>query len=274
MLGLSLVVGFQLTVRLAQRDAGIDRDVSGNACLVAVLVGVLGARLLYVAVNPEIMEDTGGSWWSVQAGGLMGLGGLVAGFLAAFVYLRIKHVSVMRVADAAMPGLAVGVVLTRLGSYLYGSDFGIRLGDGAPAFLKALGTFPHWQDSTLFGAPAFAYHVERYGLARDAAASYPVHPVQLYEASFGLLLLGLAVFLRRLDGVVPGRRFLRFVGVYGLGAFLLSYLRDDPDRGVLFDFTATQLIVMLVLPLCLIVHNQLGRTVTPRSDDSVAEPRA
>ncbi|MDD9944486.1 MAG: prolipoprotein diacylglyceryl transferase [Myxococcales bacterium] len=258
MLGLSLVVGFQVTVRLAQRDAGVDRDLCGNACLAAVLAGVVGARLSYVAINRELVEDVLGRWWNIQSGGLMGIGGLVAGFAAASAYLRAKRAPVLAVADAATPAIAIGIVFTRIGSYLYGSDFGVRLDDGAPELLRTLGTFPRWQDSALFGAPAFAYHVDRFGLARDALAAYPVHPVQLYAALFGALLLGLSVVFRRSSGF-SGQAFLRFAVVYGVGTFLLAYLRADPDRGMAFGFTASQLASLVIIPVAVIAHSQLKR---------------
>ena len=87
-----------------------------------------------------------------------------------------------------MPALALGTVLTRIGCYLYGCDFGTPLGACAPGWLKALGTFPRWHhdDLHVYGSPAWLHHVDRYGLARDSSASLPVHPTQLYEALAGV----------------------------------------------------------------------------------------
>lgn len=273
MLGLSLVVGFQLTVRLANRDDHIDRDLSGNAALFAVLVGLLGARLAYVAINAELLEDTPMQWWNIQAGGLMGVGGLLSGFAAAALYLRLKGASVMAVADAAAPGIACGVVLTRIGSYLYGSDFGTRLTEGSTGLLATLGTFPHWRDSELFGSPAFAHHVESYGLSRNADASYPVHPVQLYCVALGLVLLALALYTRK-HRSYSGQVFVRTALGYAAFAFVLGYLRDDPDRGVFFDFTTTQLVSLLLFPVLLIARTQLRRVETPGKPIQNEHPEA
>jgi len=77
-------------------------------------------------------------------------------------------------------------------------------------------------------------------LGRDAIASLPVHPTQLYEALCGALLLGLSLSLathKRFAGQV----ILAVALAYAAMRFFLEYVRDDPDGADLYGFTSAQL---------------------------------
>jgi phosphatidylglycerol:prolipoprotein diacylglycerol transferase len=251
MLGLSLVLGYAVVVKLAT-EAGpraLPESVVGNAYVASAITGLLGARLLYVAFNQELLQESGASWYDFTAGGVTAYGGLLGGTLGAAVYMAIKRAPLLEFADAAAPALGLGTLLTRIGCYLYGCDFGTRLSDDAPGWLKAIGTFPK-------GSPAHHHHNDRYGLLGDVPQSFPVHPTQLYEAAFGvvMLLLALRVYHRR---VFAGQAFLLTVGAYGVFRFLIEYIRDDPERGELLGFSSAQLISLLLVPIVAVVYSTL-----------------
>jgi phosphatidylglycerol:prolipoprotein diacylglycerol transferase len=259
LLGLSLIVGYQIVVRVAAREDDLSEDVAGSAYLAAALCGIAGARLLYVLENRATFADTPASgWFDVTSGGVTAYGGFLGGLLGAAGYLAYKRASLAAFADAAAPALALGTVLTRVGCYLYGCDFGTPLSDHAPAFLRTLGTFPHWQldELQIFGSPAFLYHVDRYGLSAEAPASLPVHPTQLYEALVGLFLLALSVVVlrrRRFRGQV----ILAVALGYAVLRFGFEYLRDDPERGQAFGFSIAQLISLALAGLCAVLYSIL-----------------
>ncbi len=124
-------------------------------------------------------------------------------------------------------------MLTRIGCYLFGCDFGKPLPLGAPDWLKSLGTFPHWADGTLphgSGAPAWVQHVQHNWVASDSAASLPVHPTQIYESLVGATLLALLFWVRK-NLRFRGQVFLVFTFAYGVLRFLLEMIRDDVERG-------------------------------------------
>jgi phosphatidylglycerol:prolipoprotein diacylglycerol transferase len=273
LLGVSLIAGYPLVVRMAARLDHTREELVGNAYLAAALSGVIGARLLYVLENRELLEEAGSAWFDITSGGVAAYGGFFGGLLGAAVYLRMKRASLAAFADACMPSLALGTVLTRVGCYLYGCDFGTPLGDGAPGVLKWLGTFPHWQydDLHVYGSPAWLHHVDRYGLSHDSAVSLPVHPTQLYEAFAGVALLALAL------GLVRRRAFAGQVALivamsYGAFRFLVEYVRDDPERAFAFGFSSAQLISLALVPGCAVVYSVLrGRA---RREQRVAASQA
>jgi phosphatidylglycerol:prolipoprotein diacylglycerol transferase len=248
LLGLALLVGWQLTLLLG-RQAGLAPALLSDVYLIAAIAGIVGSRALYVAINHDEFRSAA-QWFDLRNGGLAAYGGFASGFIACALYLRLKGMSLLNVGDCAAPAVGVGLFLTRIGCYLYGCDFGARLPSDAPSWLARLGRFPHWPDSArgVLGSPAFALHVDAYGLAPDAAYSYPVHPTQLYEAALGLALTVMCLVL------FPRRRFwgqvlLSLCMAYGTTRFFLEYLRGDPERGFALGFSITQLMSLVLVPL-------------------------
>jgi phosphatidylglycerol:prolipoprotein diacylglycerol transferase len=229
---LALVIGWYLTLGLARGD-GLPRDGMANSFVVAAVVGFVCSRLLYVAVNLSEFNSVA-DVVNVRQGGLSAYGGFLGGAIGSAVFLRLRRLPFLPWADVAVPSVALGVFIARIGSYLLGSGFGVPLGDGAPAWLKRLGTFPHWSEETLegAGAPAWVQHVTDGLVPFEAEASLPVHPAQLYESLAGLLLLGGLLLVRRHQRF-RGQPFLAFVFAYALARFLVETVRGDPQRGLL-----------------------------------------
>ncbi len=231
MLGLSLVVGWYLTLGLAERD-GLPKEAMANCYVVTALTAIVGSRLLYVATNLEEFHSVV-DVFKLRSGGLVAYGGFLGGFLGSVVFTRSQRLRLLPWGDVAVPSLASGLLITRLGCYMYGCDFGKPLPGSAPEWLQKLGTFPHWPEGTLehgTGAPAWVHHVQHRGLGETAAASFPVHPTQLYESLTGALLLALLLWVRK-NQKFRGQVFLVFVFGYGVLRFLLEIIRDDLERG-------------------------------------------
>lgn len=230
MLCASIVVGWFLTLGLGVR-AGLPRELLANCYFVTAIAALVGSRVLYVVTNLAEFRD----WFEVLAvrrGGLVAYGGFLGGFLGSWWYLHRRGVPVLPWADVAVPSLASGLLLTRIGCYLFGCDFGKPLSTSAPAWLKRLGTFPRWPSDVLDGAgsPAWLQHVDLRGLSVSARASLPVHPTQLYESLVGALLLALLWWLGK-QRRFSGELFLAFTFGYGVLRFLLEIVRDDAERG-------------------------------------------
>ncbi|HTQ02884.1 MAG TPA: prolipoprotein diacylglyceryl transferase family protein [Polyangiaceae bacterium] len=176
--------GFVLTLRLAAR-AGQPRTAVLGACLFASFAGLLAARFGFVALHPAEVATVGEAL-SLANGGLSGSVGLAVGAVALVVGARRHGLAPASLLDAAAPGAALGVALTRLGCFLEGCDFGKPLGAHAPVFLARLGAFPH-------GSPAWSEQVVAQALTPSAAFALPVHPSELYEAALALGVAWLAL---------------------------------------------------------------------------------
>lgn len=249
MLGLSLVVGWYLTLGLAARD-GLPREKMANNYVITAVAAVIASRLLYVVTNLHEFESFG-DLFSMRRGGLVAYGGFLGGFFGSLAYLRASRLPLLPWADVAVPSLASGTAITRIGCYLFGCDYGQPLGAGAPAWLKSMGSFPHWPEGTLeqsAGSPAWVEHVKARGLDASATHSLPVHPTQIYESLVGIAILALLLWARGRQRF-RGQIFFLWTFVYGVIRFSLEIVRDDPERGSLPPALGEHVLT----PLCLLL---------------------
>ena len=236
MLGLSLVVGWYLTLGLAERD-GLPKETMANNYVVTAIAAIAGSRILYVLTNLNEFESPM-DIFALRRGGLVAYGGFLGGFVGSLYYLRKHRIPLLPWADVAVPSLASGLMITRIGCYLFGCDFGRPLAENDPAWLKGLGTFPRWAPGLLHegnpseGSPAWAQHVKQKLIDASAPTSLPVHPTQIYESLVGAGLLALLLLSRRKQKF-RGQIFLLFTFAYGVCRYLLEILRDDEERGSL-----------------------------------------
>ncbi len=236
MLGLALLAGWFLTLRLAP-SAGLSKDTVANGFLVAALFALVGARLLYVLTNLDKF-GTLGAMLNLRSGGYSLYGGLFGGIFGSWVCLRSHEISVLRWGDLVAPSLALGLVLGRIGCYLFGCDFGTRLREDAPGWLQRAGTFPKWTGATQDageGSEPYLRHRDRFRGTPDGMelahrdVAFPVHPTQIYEALAGLALLALVLYCRK-HKPAQGRTFAILVFGYGLARYLIEFVRDDSDH--------------------------------------------
>ena len=255
MLGVSLIVGWYLTLRLATLD-GLPKETMANCYVITAVVAVVGSRVLFIATNPDDFKEMS-DVFALRRGGLVAYGGFLGGYLGSWLYLARNRVRLMPWADVAVPSLASGLFITRIGCYLFGCDFGTRLDDGAPAFLKSLGTFPHWSGTMSDsgeGSPAWLRHQDLFkgtpaGMELSKLNhSFPVHPTQIYESVAGLLLLVLLLSQRK-SQKFRGQIFFLFTFAYGVIRFIIEVFRDDTERGSFGPFGARHIMISFALLL-------------------------
>jgi phosphatidylglycerol:prolipoprotein diacylglycerol transferase len=261
MLGLSLVVGWYLTLTLSARD-GLPKETMANCYVITAIAAIIGSRVLYILTNMDEfrvnVHDSNSaidfaSFFALRRGGLVAYGGFIGGYLGSWAYLRTHNIRLMPWADVAVPSLASGLLITRIGCYLFGCDFGRELKSG-PAFLQKLGTFPHWPKGTLEGgegSPAWVKHLgsfsgEKLAELKKLDHSFPVHPTQLYESVVGLLLLAFLLWQRK-HQKFRGQIFFLFAFGYGFLRFLIEFLRDDAERGAIGDFYLDRFVAVSLL---------------------------
>lgn len=257
MLGTSMIVAWYLVMRRGARHEGLAQETMANAFITTVVLAIVGARLLYILTNLDEFHSPA-QWFALREGGLVAYGGFLGGLAGAVLYWRMKGGSLLAWADIVSPYLGIGLFFTRIGCYLFGCDFGAPLGEGAPQWLAALGTFPGPGGGHEHGSPAFLHHVSQYGLDLSAASSLAVHPTQLYESLAGAALFGICLLVwrrRRFRGQVV----LVLTGLYGLWRFFIEYLRDDPERGFYFGFSTSQLISLALVPFAALVYVMLRK---------------
>ncbi len=167
----------------------------------AVLFGILGARLYYIAFfDPGIFLRQPLTVLAIWKGGLAIHGALLAGLFTGIWFCRKHGISFWIFADTLAPALILGQAIGRLACFLNGDAYGI------PTSVPWAVTFtnPH----------------------ALAPPGVPRHPTQLYEMGFDLLLLALLWALRR-RRLFPGQLFLFYAGGYAVIRFIVEAYRED-----------------------------------------------
>src|SRR5262245_7503906 len=101
MLGLSLVVGWYITLGLCERD-GMERQKMGSCYVWTAVSAVVCSRLLYVITNWDRF-DSFFDIFKVWQGGLVAYGGFLGGFLGSLVFCRMHGIRLLAWADCAVP---------------------------------------------------------------------------------------------------------------------------------------------------------------------------
>ena len=201
-IALGLLLGLWFCTRQAKRF-GLTEDNVMDTVLWGMPIGVLGARLYYIVFYLDLYRSADGSlnfarMARIWDGGLAIYGGIIAGFLTAYVVSRVKKFPYLAMMDDIVMGVQIGQTLGRWGNFMNREAFG------------AVTAVP-W----------------RMRLWATDGQYYDVHPTFLYES-----LWSLAGFLLLWRVVTPRRRFdgqnlLCYFLWYGLGRVWIEGLRED-----------------------------------------------
>ena len=198
------------------RALGGPRDTALDVALVAVPVGIVGARLYHVVTSPDAYLGLGGDPALIPQiwhGGLGIWGGVAFGVAAGVWMLRRRGLRLGPFFDAAAPTILIAQALGRFGNYF---------------------------NQELFGGPTtlpWGLEIDRAHLPVGYAPGTLFHPTFLYEALWNAagaaLLVWLGRYLARRDGAVGGRLMWAYLMVYTSGRVWIEVLRVDEAHRVL-----------------------------------------
>lgn len=194
------------------RKEGRDSNFCSDLLLWIMGFSLVGARLAYVVSDLPYYLAHPGKILLVNQGGIIYYGGFIGAVIGIIFFSLRRRQHVLAMMDFVATALPLGHMFGRIGCFLNGCCFGSR--SNGPLAV----TFPQ-------GSFAWQAHADA-GLINENSVSLPVHPVQLYEAAFNLLLYGMLLWAfrrRRHDGQVSALYFT----TYPVARFLLEFLRGD-----------------------------------------------
>jgi phosphatidylglycerol---prolipoprotein diacylglyceryl transferase len=228
--GVLMATAMALGLWLAHRDAqrrGLDPEPLLKTAELALLGGLIGARLYYVLFNLDYYSQSPGKIFALWEGGLAIHGGVLGGILAGGGYAWRRRLPLRRYLDIAAPSLAVGQAIGRWGNFFNEEAF------GRPTDLP-------WK---LFISPAHR--------PLPYAQAEFFHPTFLYESVWDLAVFALLFFgLRQRLARAPGALFLAYLGLYSLGRLFTEALRTDSL--MLGPLRVAQLVSLLCMVLALV----------------------
>ncbi len=234
LIAVGLVVGVAISLRRG-RSVGIETGTTLDLTFYAVLVGLVGARVLYVLMHAgEYARLCGGvglprslgqkvydctaplRFWQ---GGLVFLGGAVLSAVVMLFYARRRGLKLGDVADVLAPSVSIAHVFGRIGCFLVGCCYG-----------------KPWANGVHFPPDSVAYsdYLAHRTIMVGAPSTPGVHPTQIYESAGELLIFVGLVFLWRRRRF-PGAIALAYAFAYGVLRFFIEIFRGDDVRGFLFQ---------------------------------------
>ena len=217
---LCIIVGIIAAVLLTNHrltKRGAEPWVVIDISLLAVPIGIIGARIFHVLTHPGFYFGEGsnpwnpfepGSVWAIWEGGIAIFGALLGGAVGAWLGCRWTGIRFWTFADALAPGLIIA---------------------------QALGRFGNWFNQELFGLPTDL----PWGLEIDSTnPAFPpglepgtlFHPTFLYEVVWNLLGAVVIIWAGRRFRLQWGRTFAVYLIWYGAGRIVWESIRIDPSE--------------------------------------------
>ena len=236
--GLMMAIAFGCGIWIASYRApkrGIESKFILDLAVLTLIFSLVGARITYVFTH---LNEFRGRWLDtispIQSDGKIGiaglvlLGGVIAGFAAAYVITKRKKVGFLTITDILIPSLALGIGIGRIGCFLNGCC------PGSPGEYGWCMVFP---ESSLTGSIYPQIHV---------------HPTQLYET---FAMLALFTFLLWFDRKPRPTGMLTslFLVLYGIWRFYLEGLRWYEEGMILTTFGDMHLTLSRLISACMVV---------------------
>jgi phosphatidylglycerol:prolipoprotein diacylglycerol transferase len=204
-----------LLARYRAKKNGEDPEIYSDFLLYALISAIIGARLYYVAFAWDEYKDNLLDIFATREGGLAIYGGVIGSLIALIVYTKVKKLSFTQMADTAVPGLALGQMIGRIGNFINMEAFG---GYTDSVFAMALKAGKAKIPSSM---------VEHIGPLTGYEGNYlQVQPTFAYESIWNLgVVIILMVYTKhkKFQGEILAMYFL----LYGLGRSWIEGLRTD-----------------------------------------------
>ncbi|MBW2368925.1 MAG: prolipoprotein diacylglyceryl transferase, partial [Deltaproteobacteria bacterium] len=125
--GLFIALAFLTAISLAQKEArryGANSSQITDLGFFILIAAIVGSRILYLIINPELMAQDPWEAFRLWNGGLVFYGGFIAAVITAAIYMRKKKMPLWQTTDIFAPALAAGHALGRIGCFFAGCCYG------------------------------------------------------------------------------------------------------------------------------------------------------
>jgi phosphatidylglycerol:prolipoprotein diacylglycerol transferase len=204
MIAVSIAISITV-IYVESRRQGINTDDVLDLAIVAVVGGILGARVGWIMTSPDVM------WYlthplrilAIWEGGLSYFGGIVGGVIAAHFMIRRRRMGFWRMADIVAPLLALSFGTGKIGCWLNGCC------GGTPT--------TSWLGVT-FTNP----------LSQSDLLNQSIWPAQLFNSASGFLAFAILFWVVRKRKRYDGQVFIWYLYLYGATSFVVEFFRSIP----------------------------------------------
>lgn len=218
LVALGVLAGLKVSTTLAKRK-GLDPAKISDLVILCALAGLAGAKIAMILFDWEshYSKNPGDifSMATFQAAGVF-QGGLIAGVIFAWWYMKRHGLPFLPTADVLAPGIALAHGIGRIGCFAAGCCW------GAACDRSWAVTFRNPASAELTGVPL----------------GVPLHPTQLYEAFAEFVIFGL-LWQRSGWRLGPGAQIGFYLVTYSLVRFGVEFVRSHA-QGLVVGFSLTQ----------------------------------
>lgn len=240
--GLSAVALYYFSVKgerretIAQTYRSYPSDGVLTVIIIAIITGVLGARILALLEDPTpFLKDPMRGLFIT--GGMSVFGGMLLGLVVLGIYLKRQGISLIAYLDAAVPGVFVAYGIGRLGCHFSGDGcWGIpSAGDAWYSFLP-----------DFLVAERYPHNVSQNGMLIEGCESTycrilteGVFPTSFYEFMLASTLAGCLWLFRKRWTALHGKLFSVYLILAGTERFLIEFIRVN-DKYTVLGFQGSQ----------------------------------
>lgn len=232
LIAFSILLGLGLA-KLSDGKFGIRFEDVEEFILLALPIGIICARLYYVAFSWESYKNNLFSIIEVWNGGLAIYGGIIGAIITAIVFCKIRKISLLNLLDFVVPFLALGQAIGRWGNFINKEAYGVIT-------------------NSFF----------RMELLQNNGEYISVHPTFLYE-SFGLLIIFVILILVKRK--FAGQNVAVYFMLYGVLRACVESIRADSLMLGSFKVSMILSIVLCIISSIFIIYNVIKSSDTIKS---------
>lgn len=259
--GILVALGFIVAMAYCRREAlkqGYDPQKIVDLTFWLAIAGIMGSRLMFVAVNWDHFSANPGDILRIWQGGLVWYGGLLLAFAAGVILMRMWRLPVLALSDLIAPSVMLGLAVGRIGCWSVGDDHGrlvvSALGELGRSLLdhgvlySAAGLVTDDARHAILEAdlvyPWWVMQFSARSLVQPDLIDLPLYPTQIMMHLNALGIFVCLQFLRvrqRFEGQIVSSMLV----LYALGRFAIEFWRGDLGRGILWAGLSTSQLVSL-----------------------------
>ena len=215
--GVCIVLGVTIATLVGVREAkriGHKPEIYVDFLFYALIASLIGARLYYVIFMWDSYRHNPMRIFAFREGGLAIYGAVIASFITAIVYTRIKKLNFWSFADVCAPSLILGQAIGRWGNFFNREVFG--------HYTDSLLAIRYLADQVALIPPTVMEHL----VEVNGVKYIQVQPAFLYESAWNFFVFTIMMLYKRRKKQ-DGELVLMYLFGYGLGRFFIEGIRTD-----------------------------------------------
>lgn len=229
-MALGILVGYFVARKFSWRY-GISKTEIDDIAFWITIVGLIGARVYYVAFEWSYFSSNLSEIYKIWHGGLSIYGAIIAGLLYIYFTSRRKAYSFYQLLDLVALSMPLAQAVGRFGNFFNQEAFGLSTNLPWKMYVSTVNRPSGYVDHEYF------------------------HPTFLYEAIWNVIVF--LVLVKVLAGKVkPGILAFVYMGLYSLGRFFIEWIRLDSS--IIMGIKADQITAVagMIVAIVVIVYRR------------------